>query len=130
MASYVESILNRNETILYKAHMSNIIYVIPSLLILLFGIGIIFIIYVYILQRTNEYAVTNQRVILKSGIIARNIFEMRLKKIEAISVDQSIMGRIFNYGTMRVIGTGGSSPEFKYLDKPIQFKHAIENAEE
>ena len=47
---------------------------------------------------TTETDVTNMRVVHKTGFIKRRTFEMALDKIESVDVNQSIMGRILNYG--------------------------------
>ena len=56
---------------------------------------------------------TNRRIIIKTGFIARNTFEMNLSKIESVNVDQSFMGRILGYGSMTIIGTGGTREAFQ-----------------
>ncbi len=57
--------------------------------------------------RSTELAVTNKRIITKSGLIQRNTTEMFLEKVESIQVDQGILGRIFDFGSITISGTGG-----------------------
>ena len=76
-------------------------------------------------QCTDEYVITNRRVIIKKGLIARYTLEMNLQKIETVGVDQSILGRILGYGCITVIGTGGTREEFHYLKNPIEFRKAF-----
>lgn len=66
--------------------------------------------------------VTNKRIIIKTGIISRKTFEMNLNKIETVNVDQSIFGRMFGFGTITVIGTGGTREEFPDIAKPTEFR--------
>ncbi len=58
---------------------------------------------------TSEYAVTNKRVFVKVGLIRRDSLELLLAKVEAIGVNQSVLGRLLGYGTLVITGTGGSA---------------------
>ena len=62
----------------------------------------------FIRRATTELAVTDHRVIYKSGLLSRHTIEMNRDKVESVDVDQSLLGRIFGYGTVIVRGTGGS----------------------
>ena len=73
-----------------------------------------------------EFAVTSKRVIFKKGIISRKTEEHLLDKIETVTVNQGIFGRIFGYGTVVVTGTGTSSTKLKDLDNPLKVKRSIE----
>ena len=61
----------------------------------------------WIRQSTTNMVVTDRRVIAKFGLISRRAIEMRISKIESIQVDQSLWGRMLNFGTLMVHGTGG-----------------------
>lgn len=71
---------------------------------------------------TDEFAVTNRRVIVKTGLISRRTLEMNLNKIESVNVDQSIFGRILGYGTITIIGTGGTRESFPDISNPLKFR--------
>lgn len=71
---------------------------------------------------TSEYGITNKRVLIKTGWIRRSSLELFIDKVEAIYVDQSIMGRILNYGTLRIVGTGGTQDPFFYIPDPLMFR--------
>ena len=71
---------------------------------------------------SDEFAITNRRVIIKTGLISRKTFEMNLSKIESVNVDQSILGRILGYGTIRIVGSGGTKEEFPNIMKPLEFR--------
>jgi uncharacterized membrane protein YdbT with pleckstrin-like domain len=71
---------------------------------------------------TDEFAITNKRVIIKTGLISRKTFEMNHSKIESVNVDQAILGRILGYGTVRIVGSGGSKEEFSKINKPLEFR--------
>ncbi|MBQ2075780.1 MAG: PH domain-containing protein [Muribaculaceae bacterium] len=72
----------------------------------------------------RQYVVTTDRLIFKRGIINRNSHELLLKKCEGVQVDQSIMGRIFDYGTV-VVTTGEVTNRYKYISTPLKFTTKI-----
>lgn len=74
---------------------------------------------------TTEFAVTNKRVIAKTGLLRRRSLEMLLSKVESIGVSQPIMGRLFNYGTIVVAGTGGTKEGFPNIVAPMDFRKRI-----
>lgn len=74
----------------------------------------------------SEFVITNRRIIIKTGIIGRETFEMNLTKIESVNVDQSIMGRILNYGSITIIGSGGTKESFHKIAKPLAFRKAFQ----
>ena len=84
----------------------------------LFTLGI----YPLIKMKSDEFAVTNKRIIVKTGLIARQTLEMNLSKIESVNVDQSIIARIFGYGSIRIIGTGGTKESFPTIRNPLEFR--------
>lgn len=69
-----------------------------------------------------EFGITNKRVIIKTGLFSRKTLEMNLSKIESVNVDQSIWGRIFGFGDITIIGTGGTEETFHTIRKPIRFR--------
>lgn len=71
---------------------------------------------------TDEFAITNKRVIVKTGLISRKTFEMNHSKIESVNVDQTILGRILGYGTIRIVGSGGTSEIFPKIKNPLAFR--------
>ena len=71
---------------------------------------------------TDEFAITNKRVIIKTGLISRTTFEMNHSKIESVNVDQSILGRILGYGTIRIVGSGGTKEVFPKILNPLEFR--------
>ena len=73
-----------------------------------------------------ECAVTNNRVIQKSGLIARNVVEMDMQSIESINVKQGIIGRIFGYGTVIISGRGTGDVNFLVIPKPVAVRQLID----
>ena len=78
-----------------------------------------------IIFTTSEFGVTNRRVIAKTGFIRRHTVEMLLSKIESISVNQNVLGRLLNFGTVTVIGTGGTKESFRGISDPIVIRKKI-----
>jgi uncharacterized membrane protein YdbT with pleckstrin-like domain len=74
---------------------------------------------------TTETDVTNMRVVHKTGFIQRRTFEMALDKIESVDVDQSIMGRILDYGDVTINGVGEGKERIRTIASPIAFRSAI-----
>jgi uncharacterized membrane protein YdbT with pleckstrin-like domain len=76
---------------------------------------------------TSEFGVTSKRVIVKVGLVQRQTLELLLRQVEAISVDQSIMGRVFNYGSVTLSGTGGVRGVFHNIAAPLDFRRKIQS---
>jgi len=74
---------------------------------------------------STELAVTDRRVIYKSGIFARHTLEMNRSKVESVDVDQSLLGRLLGFGTIIVRGTGGSLEPIRMISDPLTFRSHI-----
>lgn len=119
MSSYVSQNLTREEEVVYWGSIHWISF------ISLRALGSLFIL--PILDRwTSEYAVTNKRVIMKTGLIRRQTLEMNISKIESINVNQSILGRILGYGDITVVGFGGTRESFLTISSPIEFRRRFQ----
>ncbi len=79
----------------------------------------------WIRRMSTELAVTDRRVIFKRGLIRRHTVEMNMDKVESVDVDQSILGRIFNYGDVTVRGTGASIEPLRLIDDPLAFRSHV-----
>lgn len=93
-----------------------------GLLILFFGI--VSLLSRILIKVGSSYAVTNKRVILKTGVISRKAVDLVLAKCEGLHIKQSILGRIFNFGTITVT-TGGVSSSYPYIADPLVFRKEI-----
>jgi uncharacterized membrane protein YdbT with pleckstrin-like domain len=95
--------------------------------IFLFIGGILLIkgIYQYFLFKSLDMGITDKRVVFKKGIVGRHTDEIRLNAVETVEVEQSIFGRLFGYGTVKVTGRGDSVLKFVDIDQPIEVKKAI-----
>lgn len=87
-----------------------------------FVIGLFWLAKALITKRTSEYGITDKRIIMKTGWVRRNSLEIFLDKVEALHVDQTIPGRILNYGTILIIGTGGTKDPFFNIPRPLNFR--------
>jgi uncharacterized membrane protein YdbT with pleckstrin-like domain len=74
----------------------------------------------------SEFAVTNKRVLLRHGFFSTRSAELMLQKVESIVVAQGLGGKIFGYGAIVVIGTGGSREEFKDISEPVGFRRVVQ----
>jgi uncharacterized membrane protein YdbT with pleckstrin-like domain len=75
---------------------------------------------------TSEFAVTNRRIVAKTGFIQRHTIEILLFKIEAIHLNQSVLGRLIGFGSIAVTGTGGAREPFRRIARPLAFRTAIQ----
>jgi uncharacterized membrane protein YdbT with pleckstrin-like domain len=88
-----------------------------------------FLILVPFIKRANsEFAVTNRRIIVKLGFFTTRTLELLHSKVEAISVNQGLLGKMLGYGDIVVTGTGGSREEFKTVASPLELRRAVQAA--
>jgi len=95
---------------------------------IVFLIGLTLFLIAFVHRRSSEFAVTNKRVIIKVGLVSRRSVEILLAKVEAITVDQTLLGRIFGYGTITIIGTGGTHEPFQLISNPLEFRRQAQIA--
>lgn len=93
--------------------------------ILLFLAAITTTVKVFIIIKTTEFALTDRRVIAKTGFIRRRSLELLLTKVESIRIDQPILGRILDFGTVIVTGTGGTQESFRSIAAPMILKQKV-----
>jgi uncharacterized membrane protein YdbT with pleckstrin-like domain len=73
----------------------------------------------------TEIAVTNRRVIYKKGLIRRQTNEMNMDKVESVQVEQSILGRMLDYGSVTILGTGEGFETLRTIASPIELRNSI-----
>jgi uncharacterized membrane protein YdbT with pleckstrin-like domain len=138
--SYVEKHLISGENVVYETKLNWTEYL-RGLILVLIGLfliksiafigyltivlGIISLILSYLRINYSEFAVTNKRVLIKVGVIKTKSLETMLNKVEGIHVDQGLIGKFVNSGTIVVKGTGGTNNPFKNIDKPFEFRNAV-----
>ena len=96
--------------------------------LLIFLMGVLRFAQMMVIKVTTEIAVTTSRIIYKRGLIARNVGEMSVDRIESVSVHQSFWGRIFDFGRLVIHGMGVGEMIMPNLAEPIKFRKAIEKA--
>ncbi len=84
-----------------------------------FGVGLL-------RRNATEMAVTNKRVIVKSGLADRRTIELLLPRIESIAVEEPALGRVLGYGTVIVRGTGGTPEVFPQIARPLEFREQVQ----
>lgn len=148
--SYVQNVLQPGETLIHRAVLSWVGYL-PGLLLLLlaavlwvvggeiFGwplwvdivAGLVALAALWLLARawferwTTEIAITDRRIIHKTGFIRRSTIEMSVEKVESVDVNQSLLGRLFDYGDVIVRGTGAGLAPLKEIDAPLTFRSKL-----
>jgi uncharacterized membrane protein YdbT with pleckstrin-like domain len=140
MSSYIDDVLINDERVMYRARISKWslwpFILLGALLLpvgvlflpaygmglLFWGMGLLFWLWAWIAYATTELAITNKRVIAKTGLIQRHTIEMFLEKIESIQVDQGVLGRMFNFGSVVISGTGVHSAPFKSISDPLALR--------
>ena len=141
MAQYIDASLGPSERVTCRGTISWAVYLAPVIMMsfgaawALAGGGLPGLILVvagvlagagaFIRQATSEFAVTTDRVVVKTGLLSRNTIEIQLAKVESVQVSQDIVGRLLNYGTITVAGTGGTHEPFTLIDDPMAFRKAV-----
>ncbi len=134
MSSYVEGALIKDEKILHTGHIS--LWSVSGLLVLglvllpVFGIGLVLWAIAFIKFKTTELAITNKRVIAKFGFISRKTVELNINKVESIQVDQSVLGRLFDFGTLVISGAGNPQAPIPGISNPMAFRRAFIEAQD
>lgn len=140
--SYIESSLLDGEKVVYRATLhwvvllAPVLFVVISLFVMALWVylGLFFLILSLIWalsrflgRRFTEFAITDRRILIKTGILNRRSLEVILSKVESIAVEQSIWGRMLNFGTIVVKGTGGTRQPFSTIATPFEFRKAVQD---
>jgi len=83
----------------------------------------------FISYKTSEFTVTDKRLIVKIGFIRRQTHEIFISKLESVSVDQGILERMFDAGTIITSGTGGTKQKFPNVSTPLKLRSAIQEVQ-
>ena len=140
--NYIDKILLSDEKLIYRSHPHWIIFFRPVVSLLLaigafYGgfilmaslaglISFLGCLSALIVYYSSEFVITNQRVIIKLGFIRRYCFENVLNRVEGVEVEQSILGRLLDYGLVRIRGVGGSVESFPAVSNPLLFRYKIQ----
>jgi uncharacterized membrane protein YdbT with pleckstrin-like domain len=143
LLSYLKHILQPGETVRYQGSVHWILYL-PAIVLaiigavaaavgpiglmvaaLCFALALVLALRAWFIRWTTEIAVTNLRVIYAQGFIRRRSVEVHMDKIESVDVDQSVLGRLFDYGNVTIHGTGTTLEPFREIDRPINFRNQV-----
>jgi uncharacterized membrane protein YdbT with pleckstrin-like domain len=141
--SYLKHVLQPGETVRYQGSVHWIIYW-PAILLIVagavasafgpagwiaaagcFALAIIFALRAWFIRWTTEIAVTDRRVIWSRGFISRKSVEVHMDKIESVDVDQSVLGRFLDYGTVTINGTGTTMETLPLVERPFDFRNQV-----
>jgi uncharacterized membrane protein YdbT with pleckstrin-like domain len=149
---YVERNLLPEEQVLYSTRLHWLVYAMPIAIMLVgvavfvaltrevdpktaaiagaipFALGVAIWLARWIRVRASEFAVTSKRVVVKLGVVRRRTLELLLRQVEAIEVEQTFMGRILGYGTITIVGTGGTKEPFHRIAGPLEFRRQVQSA--
>ncbi len=89
------------------------------------AIGLLLLLGAWIRRRATEIVVTDRRVIFKRGLVSRHTVEMNVSKIETVDVEQGLAGRIWDYGTLLIRGTGSGFEPLIGVGAPLSIRNAI-----
>ena len=129
--SYIDESLIPGEKLLHRARVSwwsQFGHIVLGLLLLVVVIGLFFLVGAWVRVHSTELAITNKRVIAKFGFIKRHTVEINLEKVEALRVEQSFWGRMLNFGTILISGTGGSIEPIPSIADPLVFRRKFMEA--
>jgi len=142
--SYIDETLLPDEHVVYRTALHWIIFA-RAVLVLIAGVavliafpqaslagaavllaGALMLISPLIAYQTTELGVTNKRMIVKVGFIRRRTLELLLRQVEALSVDQTLGGRMLGYGSITLTGTGGVREIFHRVREPLELRRRIQ----
>jgi len=97
--------------------------VIAAILLL---IGGAILVYGFAKRNATEMAVTNKRVLIKTGMASRRTLDLMLNRVESIGVEETVTGRMLGYGTVILRGTGGTPEAFFQIAHPQEFRQQVQ----
>ena len=140
---YIEANLLPGETVVQRARLHwivflkalavfvlglGLLYFDPKLIgLIVMAVGLVMAVPPWISRVSSEFGVTSKRVIIKVGVIQRRTLELLIRQVEAISVDQSLTGRMLDFGTITLTGTGGVRETFHNISHPLEFRRSIQS---
>lgn len=139
--SFIDSNLSSGERVVYRARLHWTTFVgainlaILGLIFLSFGVmaaawalwtlAALFGVFAMIRYLTSEFGVTDRRVLAKVGVIRRSSVDLLLGQVESVRVRQGILGRLLGYGTVVVVGSGGSTSVFPHISRPLRLRRHV-----
>lgn len=147
---YVESLLGRNENIVFITRQHWFVLLVTALIdgflaimALVFAVALhaavavlvmfplIHFVVRYLNWHNAQFIVTNRRVMEIRGVINKRVSDSSLEKVNDVVLEQSILGRFLNYGTVEIItGSDIGVNFFKHMAQPVRFKTEMLNQKE
>jgi len=129
--SYIDQSLVQGETIVHRAQVSwwsQFWLVFLGILTAVVLVGFVFLAMAWIRVHSTEIAITNRRIIAKFGFVQRRTIEININQVEALRVDQGFWGRLLNFGTIIISGTGSSLEPAPDIADPLVFRRKFMEA--
>jgi uncharacterized membrane protein YdbT with pleckstrin-like domain len=123
MASYVDKVLISGERVVYQARLSLWPFagwILVGVITLPILVGLIVLPWVWMRYASTELAITNKRIIVKVGFIHRDTVELNLARVESLQVHQSLLGRMFDYGSILISGAGSPRAPVPGIARPLE----------
>jgi uncharacterized membrane protein YdbT with pleckstrin-like domain len=117
LLTYALSQTNMDPTDLHLTQAGGVALIVCGLVVILIGVT---------RRNATEMAVTNHRVVIKTGLLSRKTIEMLLNKVESIEISETPIGRMLGFGTIVIIGTGGTSEPFHKMAHPLEFRSHVQ----
>jgi uncharacterized membrane protein YdbT with pleckstrin-like domain len=101
-----------------------VVVVVIAVLVLVVLVG-------FIKRIATTYTITNQRLHIRRGIIARKVQQTRLERVQNVNTDQSVLERILQVGTVDfdTAGTTDSDFSFRGVSQPEKVMAAVDTAQ-
>ena len=142
---YVDKVLQPGEQVRYMAGLHWILYapgaalwlvaaalylatsngIIHFVALVVFAIGLFLLARAWFYWWTTEIAVTDRRIVYKVGFIRRTTTEMNRDKVESVGVEQSVLGRILDFGDVGVRGAGAGIEVMPTVAAPLELRNHI-----
>ena len=129
--SYIDESLIEGERIVHRARISwwsQFWWILFGILSIVIVIGLVLLVVAWIRVRSTEIAITNKRIIAKFGFVKRHTVEINLEKVESLRVEQGVWGRILNFGTIFISGSGSSVAPIPNIADPLVFRRKFMEA--
>jgi len=75
----------------------------------------------------SKFIITDQRIILKTGLLRRHCVDLYLNSINGVQVKQGLLGSFLGYGTV-VVASHGARESFSKISKPLEFREKVREA--
>lgn len=147
--SYLDRNLLANEKVLFRTRLHWRLYVPPALFTLALmlplaallwvkdarawsplpvALGLAWLLAAHVRRQSSEFAVTNKRVVIKIGVFTTRSVELLPSKVEGVTIEQDVWGKLLGYGDVVVTGSGGSKEAFSGIQQPFGLRRAMQEA--